>query len=326
MIDLDVKDMTLQKVQEILVHAVSPRPIALVSTLSPDGIPNLTPFSFFNAFGSNPPTVAFSPARRGRDGTFKDTYNNLMASKECVINTVSYSMVDQVNLASCEYPSDVNEFSKSGLTPIASDLVKPQRVKESPFQMECKLVRMVNCGDGKASGNIAICEVLKFHVSDHVFVDGKIDPQLLDMAARNGGAYYTRASGSALFHVQKPGARLGMGFDKLPSFIINSNIYTGSNLGKLAIYEQIFSNSEVLEMIDSLENIEASESDFLSFERMKDYRKMLSASIYFHNQKSPKAASFIELSAKTAIECDDVDFGWKAALYKGMLYDDWNKS
>jgi len=149
MFHYEPKDLTVREVHRLLLGGVAPRPIALVSTISVDGINNLSPFSFFNAFGANPPIVAFSPSRRGRDSSLKDTYNNLIATKECVIQSVTHSMVEQVNLASAEFPSDYDEFVKSGLTPLISELVKPKRVKESPFQMECKLLEMKSFGDNK---------------------------------------------------------------------------------------------------------------------------------------------------------------------------------
>ena len=161
-------DLSVPEFHRLLLGGVGPRPIALVSTLSEDGKRNLSPFSFFNAFGANPPTVAFSPARRGRDGSLKDTYNNIKSSKECVINAVTYPMVEQISLASTEYETGVDEFIKSGLTALESDLVKPQRVKESPFQMECKLVELKSYGESGGSANLAICEVLKIHVSEDI--------------------------------------------------------------------------------------------------------------------------------------------------------------
>src|SRR5512135_3512319 len=158
MLHIEPKDVTVHEVHRLLLGGVGPRPIALVSTISREGILNLTPFSFFNAFGSNPPIIAFSPSRRGRNATLKDTYHNLMDNGECVVQSVTYPMVEQISLASTEYPPEVDEFEKSGLTPIYSDLVKPKRVKESPFQMECKLREMHSFGEGGSSANIAICE------------------------------------------------------------------------------------------------------------------------------------------------------------------------
>src|SRR3989344_4144957 len=183
---------------EILTGGVEPRPIALVSTVSKDGSRNLAPFSFFNAFGSNPPTVVFSPARKTRDGTLKDTYNNLIETKECVIQAVTYTMVEKVNVTSAEFPPTVDEFTQSGLTPIDSHVVKPPRVKESPFQMECILKQMVPLGEKPGSGNLAICEVVMFHIAKSVYKNGIIHPELLDLVARCGGHFYSRAKGDSL--------------------------------------------------------------------------------------------------------------------------------
>ena len=201
---LFAKDLSPKDTLEILTGGVGPRPIALVSTLSQDGKRNLAPFSFFNAFGSNPPIVAFSPARKTRDGGLKDTYNNLIQTKECVVQVVTYAMAKQVNICSAEFAPGVDEFIESGLTPIDSLKVKPPRVKESPFQMECVLKQMVPLGEKPGSGNLAICEVLVFHISESVYKDGIIHPELLDLVARNGGHFYTRASGKALFELEKP--------------------------------------------------------------------------------------------------------------------------
>ncbi len=198
------KELPVQKLHQLLIGGVAPRPIALVSTLSKDGIPNLSPFSFFNVFGSNPPILAFSPSRRGRDSSLKDTYHNIVETKECVIQTVTYPMVEQISLASTQFKPELNEFIKSGLTPMESDIVKPFRVKESPFQMECKLLEMKSYGEGGSSANIAICEVLKLHIAEDIFEDGIIHPDLLDPVARMSGNFYSRASGKAIFKVVQP--------------------------------------------------------------------------------------------------------------------------
>ncbi len=253
MLHFTPKELPVPKVHQFLIGGVAPRPIALVSTLSKDGIPNLSPFSFFNVFGANPPIVAFSPSRRGRDFSLKDTYHNIVETKECVIQTVTYPMVEQVSLASTQYKSEVNEFEKSGLTPIESDIVKPFRVKESPFQMECKLLEMKSYGEGGASANIAICEVLKFHIAEDIIRDGIIQPDLLDPVARMSGAnFYTRASGNAVFTVVQPTTKIGIGYDELPEFMKVSNIYSANNLAKFANIEVIPSKEEVEKLIDEI--------------------------------------------------------------------------
>jgi flavin reductase (DIM6/NTAB) family NADH-FMN oxidoreductase RutF len=217
----------------LLCGGVAPRPIALASTVSKGGIRNLSPFSFFNAFGSNPPTVAFAPNRRGRDGTVKHTYLNAVATGEFVIAAVSHAMLHPMNVASAEWPDDVDEFPKSGLTPRPARLVKPALVAESPFQMECRLQQVVELGNGPGSGLLLIGEVLAFHVREDCFVDGVLHPNALDLVGRNGGAFYTRASGTAVFQVPKPAGR-PLGYDALPETLRRSRILTTNDLGQLA--------------------------------------------------------------------------------------------
>ncbi|MCE1204801.1 MAG: flavin reductase family protein [Holophagaceae bacterium] len=212
---------------------MAPRPIALASTVSVDGIRNLSPFSFFNAFGSNPPTVAFAPNRRGRDGTVKHTYLNAVATGEFVIAAVSHAMLHPMNVASAEWPEGVDEFPKSGLTPEPAQLVKPALVAESPFQMECRLQQVVELGSGPGSGLMLIGQVLAFHVREDCFIDGILHPDALDLVGRNGGAFYTRASGAAVFAVPKPASR-PIGYDALPASLKASRILTGNDLGQLA--------------------------------------------------------------------------------------------
>ncbi|MBK8572561.1 MAG: flavin reductase family protein [Holophagaceae bacterium] len=217
----------------LLCGGVAPRPIALASTLSAEGVRNLSPFSFFNAFGSNPPTVAFAPNRRGRDGTVKHTYLNAVATGEFVIAAVSHAMLHQMNVASAEWPDGVDEFPKCGLTPVPARFVAPALVGESPFQMECRLKQVVELGEGPGSGLMLIGEVLAFHVREDCLVDGILHPDALDLVGRNGGAFYTRASGTAVFEVPKPAVR-PIGYDALPEPLKQSRILTGNDLGQLA--------------------------------------------------------------------------------------------
>src|SRR3989338_1009879 len=228
------KDLSPQETLPLLTGGIGPRPIALVSTLSKEGISNLAPFSFFNAFGSNPPMVAFSPARRGRDGSFKDTYENLMETKECVVQVVTYTIVEQVNLASAEFPNTVSEFEKSGLTPIDSKIVRPKRVQESPFQMECKLHQMIPLGNRNGSGNLAICEVLLFHIDETAYQNGTLQ----DLVGRNGTIYYTRANQSALFEVPRALSPNIIAWDGLPEFIKTHPKLTNNQRARLSLYEK----------------------------------------------------------------------------------------
>lgn len=231
----------------LLLGAVAPRPICFASTIDENGVANLSPFSFFNVFGSNPPTLIFSPARRVRDNTIKHTLENVYLNKEVVINIVNYDIVQQASLSSCEYPKGVDEFVKAGFTPVASDMVKPFRVKESPVQLECKVTQVIETGHEGGAGNLVICEVLCMHVNDEVLAeDGKIDPHKIDLVARMGGDYYCRASGSAVFEVPKPNLQLGVGIDTLPEHIRYSSVLTGNHLGILGNSTSIPVVSEVL--------------------------------------------------------------------------------
>lgn len=315
------KELSVPEVHKLLLGGVGPRPIALVSTISKDGINNLSPFSFFNAFGANPPVIAFSPARRGRDGSLKDTYNNLVATKECVVQSVTYSIVEQISLASTEYPSEVDEFVKSGLTPVNSDLVKPRRVKESPFQMECELIEMKSIGERGGSANLAICEVVKFHVDENIFSGNIIDPIKIDLVGRMSGDFYSRAS-AGVFEVEKPVSRQGIGYDQLPDFIKSSRIYSGNNLGKFGNSESIPSNFEVSDFVEKIlkENLadsEVSEEKFNKFQNDSDYKKMFIVALKLEQKGNKRVKEFIELSAKSALEQGDDDFAWKAAIYAG---------
>lgn len=217
-----------------LLGAIAPRPICFASTVDEEGQPNLSPFSFFNLFGSNPPTLIFSPSRRVRDNTIKHTLENIYATKEVVINVVNYAMVQQASLSSCEFPKGTSEFEKAGFTPLASDMVKPFRVKESPVQLECIVRQVIETGNQGGAGNLVICEPVVVHINDDILdANGKIDPQLIDLVARMGADYYCRASGNAVFEVAKPNLKLGIGVDALPWGIRNSAILTGNNLGQL---------------------------------------------------------------------------------------------
>nr|MBP6316219.1 flavin reductase family protein [Chitinophagaceae bacterium] len=223
-----------------LLGAIAPRPICFASTINAKGNSNLSPYSFFNIFGSKPPIAIFSPARRVRDNTIKHTLENIYETKEVVINVVNYAMVQQMSLSSCEYPKGVSEFEKAGFTPVPSTLVKPFRVKESPAQLECKVLEVKETGKEGGAGNLIICEVVMMHIQDEVLNEmGQIDPHKIDLVARMGADYYCRASGNAVFEVAKPNMQLGMGMDALPPLIRNSRKLTGNHLGQLANCTQI---------------------------------------------------------------------------------------
>ena len=217
----------------ILAGAVSPRPIAFASTLDAEGRPNLAPYSFFNVFSSNPPIVVFSPVRRGRDNTTKHTLDNILETKEVVINIVNYAMVQQMSLASTEYDAGVDEFIKAGFTKVQSEAVKPFRVKESPVQLECKVKEVVAMGDQGGAGNLVICEVVRMHLHENILTEaGTIDDHKIDLVARMGGNWYTRAI-DGMFEVPKPLRNLGVGVDQIPEAFRTSSILTGNDLGRL---------------------------------------------------------------------------------------------
>ena len=229
------KELPLAEFHNALLTAIAPRPICFASTIDAVGNSNLSPFSFFNIFGSNPTTLIFSPARRVRDNTIKHTLENVIATKEVVINVVNYNMVQQISLASCEYPKGVSEFAKAGFTPIASQKVKPFRVKESPVQFECIVRDIIETGNEGGAGNLVIAEIVLMHIDESVLtLDGKIDQHKMDLVGRLGSDWYVRANGSSLFEVTKPNKNLGMGVDSLPEHIRLSKILTGNDLGMLA--------------------------------------------------------------------------------------------
>lgn len=228
-----------------LLGAVAPRPIAFASTIDENGNVNLSPFSFFNAFGSNPATLIFSPALRGRDGATKNTLDNVREIDEVVINIVNYDMVQQMSLASTEYPKGVNEFVKSGFTMQDSVMVKPPRVLESPAQMECKVKQIIETGTKGGAGILVICEIVLMHIKEDVLDEnGAIDPFKIDQVARLGGNWYSRAA-KGLFVVPKPLTSLGIGVDAIPEDIRNSKILTGNDLGLLGNTENMPSTEEV---------------------------------------------------------------------------------
>jgi flavin reductase (DIM6/NTAB) family NADH-FMN oxidoreductase RutF len=234
-VTIDPKEISVQKLHAYLLGAVIPRPIAFVSTIDLDGNVNLSPFSFFNVFSSNPPVMVFSPSRRGRENTTKHTYDNVKKVPEAVVNIVNYSMVGQASLASGEFQKNVNEFVKAGFTPVDSKTVRPPRVKESPVSFECKVNQVIELGSSASAGNLVICEVLSMHIDDSVLdAEGRIDPIKLDAVARMGQDFYCRVIPESIFKVPRPGDKPGIGFDSLPQVILNSSVLTGNDLAALA--------------------------------------------------------------------------------------------
>ena len=249
MLTINPRNIEISKLHGYLLSAVAPRPIALASTVDGEGNRNLSPFSFFNVFSANPPITIFSPARRGRDNTTKHSLENVLNTKEVVINMVSYNMVQQMSLSSTEYPEGVNEFEKAGFTEVPSDLVKPPRVGESPVQFECKVNEVIALGTEGGAGNLIIAEVIKLHIDENILdAEGKIDPIKIDTVARMGGNWYNRAK-EGIFEVEKPIRTMGIGVDALPESIRNSNILTGNDLGILGNVEKIPTEEEVREFV-----------------------------------------------------------------------------
>ena len=290
MLSLEPKDLSVGKLHQYLLGAVGPRPIAFASTVDEDGKPNLSPFSFFNVFGSNPPVLIFSPARRGRDNTTKHTYENVKKVDEVVINIVNYNIVQQMSLSSTEYAEGVNEFEKSGLTMLESDLIKPFRVAESPVQFECKVKEIVETGNEGGAGNLIICHVVKMHINEDVLdAEGYIDQFKIDQVARMGGNWYSRAN-MGMFEVPKPLSSLGIGVDNLPEEVRLSKVLTGNDLGKLG-------NVEELPKKDDIESYLKANPAEAAFVRESEIEK-------------------IHKRAQLYLEKNDTDRAWKLLLAK----------
>lgn len=248
MLSISPSDITVQKLHHYLLGSVGPRPIALASTIDLNGNKNLAPFSFFNVFSANPPILIFSPARSGRTNSVKDTYTNAKAHPEVVINVVTYTMVEQVSLASSPYAPGISEFEKAGLTPLASELVKPFRVKESPVQFECKVNEVIELGSEGGAGNLIICEVVRMHI-DEAILDAhqQIDAHKIDLVSRMGGDWYCRADTNSMFEIKKPITTCGIGYDALPSDLLKSSVLSVSDLARLAGIEHLPDETEVNE-------------------------------------------------------------------------------
>lgn len=264
MLSIHPKDISTKRLHGYLLGAIAPRPIAFASTIDEEGNPNLSPFSFFNVFGANPPLLIFSPARRVKNNTTKHTLDNALATKEVVINVVNYAIVQQMSLSSSEYPEGVNEFVKAGFTMLPSDEIKPFRVAESPVQFECKVKEVIFTGTKGGAGNLIICEVVKMHVSEQVLADdGSIDQHKIDLVARAGGSYYTRAR-DGFFEIPKPITTLGIGVDLIPAVIRNSTILTGNNIGMLG-------NIAQLPTQDTVNNFGKEHPEFIGLETTKKH-------------------------------------------------------
>ncbi|NUM31361.1 MAG: flavin reductase family protein [Bacteroidetes bacterium] len=260
MYKINPSELPISKLQQYLQGAVAPRPIALASTINANGKRNLAPFSFYNIFSSNPPVLVFSPARSGRTAKQKHTFNNIKETSEVVINAVNYEMLHQMNLASSEFEDDIDEFEKSGFTPVKSELVKPFRVKESPVQFECEVKQIIELGTNGGAGNLIICEIKLIHISENILNENnEIDQNKVDFIARMGGNWYCRTNSNSMFEVKKPLASIGIGVDSLPDSIKFSKILTGNQLGLLASIDKLPAKEEIEDVKKLYENFSEKE-------------------------------------------------------------------
>ncbi|GMQ30355.1 flavin reductase family protein [Algoriphagus confluentis] len=293
---IDPNELKTQDLQAILQGAVAPRPIAFASTVDLEGNVNLSPFSFFNLFSANPPILVFSPSRRVRDNTTKHTLENVLEVPEVVIHVVGFDQVEQMSLASTEYPKGVNEFEKAGLTAVKSDLITPPRVKESPVAFECRVNEVKPLGDQGGAGNLVICEILRIHLDERILDEhGAIDPHILAPVARLGGSWYSRITPDSLFQIPKPLTKLGIGVDQIPEEIRKSPVLTGNNLGRLGNVEHLPSREEVEQLSRSSE-----------VEEMR---------IRFQNDQD-SWTDHLHRWAKMELEAGNVDKAWMILLQK----------
>lgn len=290
------KDLQPAEVQNLLQGAVTPRPIAFASTIDKAGNVNLSPFSFFNMFSANPPILIFSPSRRVRDNTTKHTLDNVLEVPEVVIHIVGYDRVEQMSLASTEYPKGVNEFEKGGLTAVKSEMVAPPRIKEAAVAMESKVIEVKALGNEGGAGNLVICEVISIHIDEYILDDkGAIDPFKLSPVARLGGSWYSKITPDSLFQIPKPLSNLGIGVDSIPEGIRTSPILTGNNLGRLGNVMQLPTEEAVREFSQSEE-----------IQEMK---------IRFRNHPD-SWLDYLHLRAKEELEAGNVDLAWRILLQK----------
>ena len=268
MITLNPNELKTPELHGLLLAAVAPRPICFASTIDTEGNSNVSPFSFFNIFSSNPPIAVFSPARSGRTGMTKNTLDNVKEVPEVVINIVTYEMVQQVSLASSEFPKGVDEFVKAGFSKEPSKLIKPFRVKESPVQLECKVKEVIELGTGGGAGNLVVCEIILLHIDERVMTDGKIDQKKINLVARLGANWYSKAYGDALFELVKPLNTLGIGIDCLPHKIKNSAYLSGNDLGKYGNLNALPSEEEIerMKLSENVKEILESNQDALTKE------------------------------------------------------------
>lgn len=291
---IDPKEVSTAQLHSYLLGAIAPRPIAFASTIDSKGNVNLSPFSFFNVFGSNPPILVFSPSRRVRDNTTKHSLDNVKEVPEVVINIVNHAMVEQMSLASTEYEKGVNEFVKSGFTEAPSLKVAPPRVKEAPVAFECKVREVIPVGEGGGSANLVICEVVMVHINEAILGgNGQIDPFKLDAVARMGGDWYCRANGDSLFEIAKPIRNKGIGVDSIPEAIRFSSVLSGNNLGRLGNVESLPTQEEI--------------ATFSKDPKIAEIKQR-----FIHDQES--FVFHLHEYAKEVLEQGDVETAWKILL------------
>ncbi len=294
MISIEAHTISTAKLHGYLLGAIAPRPIAFASTVDAEGNVNLSPYSFFNVFGSNPPILVFSPSRRVRDNTIKHTLENIREVPEVVINIANYPMVEQMSLSSTEYDKGVNEFIKAGFTEAESMCVRPPRVAEAPAAFECKVKQIIETGQEGGAGNLVICEVLVVHLQENILDEaGHIDPFKLDAISRMGGNWYCRAQGDAIFEVAKPNSQKGIGVDNIPDEIRLSKVLTGNDLGKLGNIHTLPSQEEVK-----------------AFRENTDVKGVLEA----HSINSTERLNALHKLAQTLLHENQVIEAWKVLL------------
>ncbi len=293
MLTINPADIPVPQLHGYLLGAIGPRPIAFASTVDAQGRPNLAPFSFFNVFSANPPILIFSPARSGRTNTTKDTYNNIKAVPEVVINVVTYGIVQQMSLTSSPYEPGVDEFIKGGFTKLKSETVRPFRVAESPVQFECKVIEVKELGDQGGAGNLIFCHVNRIHISEaYLNADKKIDQQKIDLVARMGDNWYCRANGPALFEIDKPLTTCGIGFDQLPKDVLSSKILSANNLGQLANSSSLPDETAV-----------------------NEYKLLELSDLFLKHEKTPSELERqLHLHAEKLLKKNDVSGAWKTLL------------
>jgi len=293
MLTLDPKELPVPKLHSYLLGAIGPRPIAFASTIDENGVNNLSPFSFFNVFSAAPPILIFSPARNGRTNTTKDTYNNVKNIPEVVINIVNMDILHQMSLSSSPYGSEIDEFVKAGLTPIASDTVRPMRVLEAPVQFECKVLEVRELGDQGGAGNLVICEVTKIHIHEEILAeDGTIDQKKINLVARMGGNWYCHANEASMFEITKPITTIGIGFDQIPTDIRTSSLLTGNDLAQLAGVTEIPNETDV-----------------------NEYKLLELSDLFLTLEDEPEKLEFaLHQRAKELINKNDIEGAWMTLL------------